>query len=839
MSYHHHDRNPGGRHRRRHDRSPFRQSGNGDSYSESDSESYSGSGSDSGSRSPSPHSKRSHQKGAGSDLLKIGSKIKFGKKLKALGSELEDKLNLNKLVPPELENKVRKQLNKHKLKREDSDEEEAKREQHRQRGERRRDRGHRRQFEQEQWRDRNSARRLTGPEHHIYDPDFLQNPEEELENTWVQNNMVFGPTIKYYKGQNYSDLKKECEEKGQLFTDPEFPAAEESLWFNQAIPARIEWKRPRELCDNPRLFVEGVSSNDLNQGQLGNCWFVAAVASLTLEKDLWKEVIPDYKEQEWDTEHPENYQGIFRFRFWRFGTWTEVVVDDLLPTINGQLVYNRSKDQNELWSSLLEKAYAKLAGCYEALQGGNTLDALVDFTGGVAEPIALDKGGYREDEEKKEKLFKVMHKAAERGSLLTCSIRVTSRDEMEASTESGLVKGHAYSVTAVKKVKVGESGMLSGILGNQEKIYMIRMRNPWGQKEWRGPWSDDSPEWQQVSSSEKEKLGLVKEDDGEFWMCFDDWITHFTDAGICRLINTSLLSIHKTWVESRVFSRWRSAPGDPTHNRAGGCMNNRDTYLQNPQVLFDVDKDEDTVLISLSQPDTRQTRKETGGKQGNLTMGFAVYRVELNRKYRLHTMKEKVADSIYINTRSNFVRTELRRGRYVVIPTTFDKNEEGDMMLRIFTDTDNNCKELHKDQPTASCFSGILGYPQAVTSVHLHSATGLSKKQGTFSLKKTDTYAVIKSGSKSAKTRVIEDSSSPEYDEEAIFYRKDPRNPIKIQIWKKDLIRDDLLGEATMMCEVNNSTKQHVVQLQDKDGGGDVHGSISVSVTSHDDLTAI
>ncbi|CAH1244477.1 CAPN5 [Branchiostoma lanceolatum] len=814
MSYQYKDNRS--HHRRRHNRSPFRhsgQSGSSDSDSGSDSDSYSGSGSDN--RSPSPHS---HKKGAegiiGGDLLKIGSKLKFGRKLKALGSELEHKVN--------------KQLQKHKLQREDSDEEEARREQDRVRRRRKRNRGHGRQFEQDQWRDRNTARRVRGPEDHIYDPD-LENPEEELENTWVQDNMVFGPTIKHFKNQSYSDLKKECEEKGELFTDTEFPPTEESLWYDQAIPARIEWKRPRELCDNPRLFVEGVSAHDLNQGQLGNCWFVAAVASLTLEKDLWKEVIPDYKDQEWDPEHPENYQGIFRFRFWRFGTWTEVVVDDLLPTINGQLVYNRSKDQNELWSSLLEKAYAKLAGCYEALQGGNTLDALVDFTGGVAEPIALDKGGYREDEEKKEKLFKVMHKAAERGSLLTCSIRVTSRDEMEASTEMGLVKGHAYSVTAVKKVKVGDSGMLSGLLGNQEKIYMIRMRNPWGQKEWRGPWSDDSPEWQQVSSSEKEKLGLVKDDDGEFWMSFDDWITHFSDAGICRLINTSLLSIHKTWVESRVFSRWRSAPGDPTHNRAGGCMNNRDTYLQNPQVLFDVEKDEDTVLISLSQPDTRQSRKE--GKQGNLTLGFAVYRVELNRKYRLHTMKEKVADSVYINTRSNFVRTELRRGRYVVIPTTFDKNEEGDMMLRIFTDTDNNCKELCKDQPTASCFSGLLGYPQAVTSVHLLSATGLSKKH--------DTYAVIKSGNKSAKTRVVEDSSSPEYDEEAIFYRKDPRNPIKIQIWKKDLIRDDLLGEATMMCEVNNSTKQHVVHLEDKDGGVGATGSISVSVTSHDDLTAI
>lgn len=165
---------------------------------------------------------------------------------------------------------------------------------------------------------------------------------------------------------SYQTLRSQALSKGQLFTDLSFPADDSSLFVDPPAEAsNVVWKRPGEITSDPRLYVEGALGSDVSHDKLANAWFVTACTALASEKSLWMKVVPDHKEQEW-TKKP--YAGIFRFCFWTLGSWTDVVVDDRLPTRDGRLLGCYSRAKNEFWGPLLEKAYAKwvchtTAGC--------------------------------------------------------------------------------------------------------------------------------------------------------------------------------------------------------------------------------------------------------------------------------------------------------------------------------------------------------------------------------------------------------------------------------------------------------------------------------------------
>jgi len=512
-------------------------------------------------------------------------------------------------------------------------------------------------------------------------------PQQEAgryQKGWGARSKMTKPVPLSSDGRTYEQIRDQCLREGRLFEDPDFQACDQSIFYSRAPPRPFVWKRPTELMNDPQWFVGGASRFDIQQGELGDCWLLAAVASLCGRDELLYRVVPP--EQSFDSS--KGYCGMFKFQFWRFGTWTEVIVDDRLPTYYDKLVFMHSAQKNEFWSPLLEKAYAKLVGSYEALKGGATSEAMEDFTGGVTEMYDFRQNAPAN-------LFQIMLKAHERGSLMGCSIDANP-NELEAELANGLIMGHAYSITSVQMVDIQTSR-------KKGSLPMVRIRNPWGNEcEWKGAWSDKSAEWKYISEDERKEIGLTFSDDGEFWMAFNDFKSNFQKLEICNLGPDSENPSSK--------KRWESSLQNGTWTRrvnAGGCRNYLDTFWTNPQYrinITDPDDDDDenmgTVLVGLMQKDRRKKRKEGADL---LTMGYAIYKLKdgpggdpLDLKFFKYNASAAKSPA-FINLREVCGRHKLPPGEYCVIPSTFEPNQEGDFLMRFFTEKEATSAELDEE----------------------------------------------------------------------------------------------------------------------------------------------
>ncbi|XP_042301899.1 LOW QUALITY PROTEIN: calpain-14 [Sceloporus undulatus] len=469
--------------------------------------------------------------------------------------------------------------------------------------------------------------------------------------------------------QNYHTLLENCLKKGCLFEDEFFPADDKSIGtgpFLQELYSKnqmIQWKRPHELCKTPVFFSANKKRRVLCQGMNLDCWFLAAVEAITFHQDILFRIVPQNQSFE-----KKKYAGIFHFKFWHFGEWVDVVVDDRLP-INetGNLIFLSSVYKSLFWGALLEKAYAKLCGSYEDLQIGYVSEALVDFTGGVNITIKLA--------EAPPDLWEILTRATYSRSLMGCQtcrpIRVLG---------NGLVSSHAYTVTGIRKVtcKHGPENL-------------VRLRNPWGGTEWKGDWSDNSGKWELLNP--KEKMLLRRDfEDGEFWMSLQDFQTHFVDLMICKL-TPDLMSQEdgKKWMCSMQSGKWVKG------STAGGRMSaHKDTFSMNPQYLLKVLQGNGSkrsfyscsVLISLIQKRNNKHRN----RMPHLNIGLSVYK--LGQEY--YNSNQKLPStffacnrplnwSLFVNEREVTQDFRLPPGSYVIVPSTSEPHQESEFLLRVFS----------------------------------------------------------------------------------------------------------------------------------------------------------
>jgi hypothetical protein len=224
------------------------------------------------------------------------------------------------------------------------------------------------------------------------------------------------------------------------------------------------------IFEAPSFCLDGYSFSDVRQGSLDNCWWLSAVSTICNVPTLAERVCVKYNEK----------CGVYGFVFYRDGEWTPVVVDDNLylsaPDFDGDpydssgererayrkerqtgseaLYFGRCEDKNETWLPLMEKAFAKMHGDYDALNGGTAGAALEDLTGGVTTMISLNK---ILDRDLLWEQLTLVNKEF---------LYVLSTPPSDADAVSGLTTSHAYSIVRATE-ETGEDG-------NKVRLVLIR-----------------------------------------------------------------------------------------------------------------------------------------------------------------------------------------------------------------------------------------------------------------------------------------------------------------------------------------------------------------------------
>lgn len=181
--------------------------------------------------------------------------------------------------------------------------------------------------------------------------------------------------------------------------------------------------------------------------------------------------------------------------------------EKLLTTLQRgpEALYFSHCKSNETWLPLIEKAYAKAHGDYYAIEGGFASEAIEDLTGGVG--VVINP----EDIMDKERFWCEQLSQVNKKYLFGGGSKSTATQ--------GVVGGHAYAV-----LRTWEEGDLK----------LLKIRNPWGETEWEGDWSDGSKLW---TADMMIKLEHTFGDDGVFWISYKDFLKHFPGINRVRLFN--------------------------------------------------------------------------------------------------------------------------------------------------------------------------------------------------------------------------------------------------------------------------------------------------------------
>ncbi len=270
-----------------------------------------------------------------------------------------------------------------------------------------------------------------------------------------------------------------------------------------------DWRRAGKIfsCETSfSVFQDFIEPRDILQREFGNCYFLSPIASVTEFPNLIYQLFRTTSVSE---------IGYYELVLFIDGEWQVVILDDHFAVKPGTLIPKFAYPHgSELWVMLLEKAWAKVNGGYANTVAGSEKDAFYSLTGFV--PKQIEHSEISEDE-----IWNMLVTSNNNNEVMSASTYPTTDNKKK--TSSGLVLGHAYTLVGTSLVYDEQ--------GNEVKLVLLR--NPWGDQEWNGDWSDKSSLW--TPELRKSAQYSDDKDDGIFYMSLQDFLKNFKYSTICSV----------------------------------------------------------------------------------------------------------------------------------------------------------------------------------------------------------------------------------------------------------------------------------------------------------------
>lgn len=315
-----------------------------------------------------------------------------------------------------------------------------------------------------------------------------------------------------------------------------------------------------DITSTFQIFGGTFNPNDINQGGLGNCYLMAALASLQNIYD------GEYIKKIFKTQ-TDNENHVYVTLWMIAGKPRLVAVDDWVPGKNKNTPFFADPTpDNDYWAMILEKSWAKINGNYMVTEGGSSAQIWKSLTQAPIFHLRHDK-----KPETPDSIFDVIYTNIRNNYPMGCS----TPDNLNLTNE---ISGHAYSVL----------GAYNFTTSSGEYIKLIKVFNPWSKEVWdANPWGDNSVKW---TPEIKKILNHTSKNDGIVYNTPEDYLYNFH--------STSWAEVHLNYEVSYV-----DVPLNPK------ILNKEIIY----NISFNVkNANKQPIYISVDEPDSRLFQNEEG-----------------------------------------------------------------------------------------------------------------------------------------------------------------------------------------------------------------------------------